>query len=240
MYKTKRRYQGEPVRTDPTTDPKENETAIHFTVGDRNAWISSYEASVVAGLLAHPDFKVEQLVLMRLERADSVVGVVGKIPVAALRIGPSRETSVHDQIVSAILKGRRPSGPEMPARKMLARNDRPAGKPRKTVPKVTVKGKPIQRVKRAKQALPKKRVPVQQLPLALSSKGNANNSRRHNQRAPQAKRAMKTATVTRKALTHKRSPIKTRAQTQMKPRQVRRPTKARAPSRGRTALRHRR
>lgn len=185
MYKTKRRYQGEPVRTDPSCDPKENETAIHFTVGDRNAWISSYEASVVAGLLAHPDFKVEQLVLMRLERADSVVGVVGKIPVAALRIGPSRRRSVHDQIVS-----------EMPAKKTLARNDKLASKSRKAGPRAMSKRKPTQGTKPAKPTLAKKRAPIQQLPLALGSKGNANNSRKHNEKSPQAMRQVRRSAKT--------------------------------------------
>lgn len=133
MYKTKRRYQGEPVRTDPTCDPKENETAIHFTCGDRDAWISSHEASVVTGLLAHPDFKIKVLTLMRIKRKDSVIGVVGKLPVAALSIGPARETSMHDQIVSATLQNVHSSGHETPARRLHAPK---AGSQRKAGPSV--------------------------------------------------------------------------------------------------------
>lgn len=129
MYKTKRKYQGEPIRTDPTCDPKENETAIHFNGGDRLAWVSSYEEAVVSGLLAHPDFKISELILMRIERKDSVVGVVGKIPIAALRIGNSRDSNEHALVIPRILKDKLFSpvleeAPPKPVQKTLARPEK--------------------------------------------------------------------------------------------------------------------
>jgi hypothetical protein len=176
MYKTKRRYQGEPIRTDPTVDPKENETAIHFNAGDRSAWISSYESDVIAGLLTHPDFKIEELVLMRLERQDSVVGVVGRIPLAALRIGPSRQTGAHDQIIPLIRRERLSVNDKSSVKMARShRRDRSAPKPkdrgRKAAAKASPKSKLAKVVLRRKRVLPKKKSPSnRQLPLALHSR----------------------------------------------------------------------
>lgn len=99
-YTIKRKYQGQPICLDPTIQPKENETGIHFTGGDRHAWVSSYEPAVVAGLLQHKQFKVEQLVTMMIGRCEYVVGVVGRVPIAALRIGQPRKSSRHELIIS--------------------------------------------------------------------------------------------------------------------------------------------
>ncbi len=179
MYKTKRKYQGEPIRTDPTCDPKENETAIHFSGGDRLAWVSSYEEAVVSGLLAHPDFKIIELVLMRIERKDSVVGVVGKIPVGALRIGNSRESNEHTLVIPPILKDKlfSPAIEEEPksAQKTPARN----GKNEKT-----------QKREKAKLPLltPKPSTKTKEKELSLSKSANGKTSDKK-----QTKRATKTA-----------------------------------------------
>ncbi len=100
IYKTRKRYRGEPICADPTADPRENETALHFAAGDRRLWISSYEPTVVSGLLAHPDFQVEQLVLMSVNGRECVVGVVGRLPVGALSLGRARESDSHELIVA--------------------------------------------------------------------------------------------------------------------------------------------
>ncbi len=100
-YIIKKKYQGQPVCLDPTTHPKENETGIHFTGGDRSVWISSYEPVIVQGLLKHKYFKIEQLVLMKIGREECVVGVVGKFPVGALQIGKRRPSDKHELIVSS-------------------------------------------------------------------------------------------------------------------------------------------
>jgi hypothetical protein len=175
MYKTKRRYQGEPVRTDPTVDPKENETAIHFNAGDRSAWIISYESDVIAGLLTHPDFKIEELVLMRLERQDSVVGVVGRIPLAALRIGPSRQTSAHDQIVPPLRRGPfspndKPSGEKARSHRRDRSTLKPKDERRKAATKVSLKLKRARVAQRPKRLPPKKSPASRQLPLSLHAK----------------------------------------------------------------------
>jgi len=98
-YQIKKKYQGQPICLDPTTHPKENETGIHFTGGDRHAWISSYEPPVVAGLLQLKHFKVEQLVTMMIDGSECVVGVVGRVPIGALRIGKPRDSARHELIV---------------------------------------------------------------------------------------------------------------------------------------------
>lgn len=100
MYKTRKRYRGEPICADPTADPRENETALHFTAGDRRFWVSSYEPTVVAGLLAHPDFQIGHLVVMEADGRECVVGVVGKLPVGALSLGQARQSDSHELIVS--------------------------------------------------------------------------------------------------------------------------------------------
>lgn len=100
IYKTRKRYGGEPICADPTADPRENETALHFTAGDRRLWISSYEPTVVAGLLAHPDFQIEHLVFMKANGRECVVGVVGKLPVGALSLGRARKSDSHELVVS--------------------------------------------------------------------------------------------------------------------------------------------
>lgn len=97
-YTTRKRYRGEPICADPTADPRENETALHFTMGDRRLWISSYEPVVIAGLLAHPDFQIGHLVLMRANGRECVVGVVGKLPVGVLSIGRARKSDSHELI----------------------------------------------------------------------------------------------------------------------------------------------
>ncbi len=99
-YTIKRKYQGQPICLDPTTHPKENETGIHFTGGDRHAWVSSYEPAVVEGLLQHRHFRVEQLITMQIDGSECVVGVVGRVPIGALRIGQPRDTDRHEFIVS--------------------------------------------------------------------------------------------------------------------------------------------
>lgn len=104
IYKTRKRYRGEPICTDPTADPRENETALHFTSGDRRLWISSYEPTVIAGLLAHPDFQIEHLIFMQANGRESVVGVIGKLPVGALSIGRTRQSDSHELIIKTHLR----------------------------------------------------------------------------------------------------------------------------------------
>ena len=104
IYKTRRRYQGEPICADPTADPRENETALHFTAGDRRLWVSSYEPTVVSGLLAHPDFQIGHLVFMQVNGRECVVGVVGRLPVGALSLGRARKSDSHEFIIRAHLK----------------------------------------------------------------------------------------------------------------------------------------
>lgn len=100
IYKTRRRYRGEPICADPTVDPKENETALHFSAGDRHLWISSYEPAIVSRLLGHPDFRIGHLVLMNTNGRECVVGVVGKLPIGALSIGRRRASDSHEFIVA--------------------------------------------------------------------------------------------------------------------------------------------
>ncbi len=100
IYKTRRRYRGEPICADPTADPRENETALHFTVGDRRFWISSYEPAIVSGLLAHPDFQIGHLIFMQVNGRECVVGVVGRLPVGVLSLGRARKSDKHELIVS--------------------------------------------------------------------------------------------------------------------------------------------
>lgn len=109
MYKTKRRYKDEPVRPDPTVDPTENETAIYFMSADRHAWISSYEPVIVERLLHHPNFKIEQLITMQIEKQECVVGVIGKLPVGAVRIRPATSADSHELVVQ--VPGYRPAKP---------------------------------------------------------------------------------------------------------------------------------
>ncbi|OGF52869.1 MAG: hypothetical protein A2Z21_04210 [Candidatus Fraserbacteria bacterium RBG_16_55_9] len=99
-YTIKRKYKGQPICLDPTIPPKENETGIHFMGRDRHAWISSYEPAIVANLLQHKHFKVEQLVTMVVNGCECVVGVVGRVPIGALRIGQPRDSDRHELIVS--------------------------------------------------------------------------------------------------------------------------------------------
>lgn len=98
-YEVKRRYDGQPICADPTADPKENETGIHFTGGDRLAWVSSYEPAVVESLLNHKHFRLSELVTLTVNGQECVVGVMGRIPIGALRIGRRRASDRHDLVV---------------------------------------------------------------------------------------------------------------------------------------------
>ncbi len=98
-YRTKARYDGEPIRLDPTANPKENETGIHFTAGDQLAWINSYEPTVVDGLLQHRHFRVHEVVTLEIDGRACVVGVSGRIPIGSLRIGRRRASDRHDLVV---------------------------------------------------------------------------------------------------------------------------------------------
>ncbi len=109
LYRTKRRYNGEPVRPDPTVDPSENETGIYFTSADRYAQISSYEPVIVEGLLRHPNFKIEQLITMQIEEQECVVGVIGKLPIGAVRLGRAIAKDNHELVVQ--VPGYRPAKP---------------------------------------------------------------------------------------------------------------------------------
>jgi len=106
VYKTKRRYKGEPVRPDPTVDPTENETGIYFTSADCHARISSYEPVIVERLLHHPNFKIEQLITMQIEKQECVVGVIGRLPIGAVRLRPAASTNNHELVVQ--IPGYRP------------------------------------------------------------------------------------------------------------------------------------
>ena len=98
-YVIRQKYEGQPICSDPTAQPKENETGIHFSMGERLAWISTYEPALIEGLVNHKHFKVDQLITMRIKRRECVVGIVGKIPIGALRIGKKRASDRHDLIV---------------------------------------------------------------------------------------------------------------------------------------------
>ncbi|MCX8102985.1 MAG: hypothetical protein N3E42_00870 [Candidatus Bipolaricaulota bacterium] len=111
IYKTRKRYRGEPICADPTADPRENETALHFTAGDRRIWVSSYEPTVIAGLLAHPDFQTEYLICMQTNGRECVVGVVGRLPVGALSIGRARPSDSHELIVSRKARAQKAGSP---------------------------------------------------------------------------------------------------------------------------------
>jgi len=100
-YEVKRRYDGQPVCADPTADPKENETGIHFTGGDRLAWISSYEPAVIEKLLKHKHFRLSEIITLQIDKQECVVGVTGRIPIGSLRIGRRRSSDRHDLIVRA-------------------------------------------------------------------------------------------------------------------------------------------
>ena len=99
-YQSRSRYDGQPVCADPTADPKENETGIHFAGGDRLAWISSYEPAVINGLLKHKHFRLSEVITLHIDKQECVVGVTGRIPIGALRIGRRRASDRHDLIVS--------------------------------------------------------------------------------------------------------------------------------------------
>jgi len=100
-YIIKKKYEGQPICSDPSAQAKENETGIHFSMGERMAWISSYEPAVIEGLVNHKHFKLEKLILMKIKRRECVVGIVGKIPIGSLRIGNKRASDRHDLIINA-------------------------------------------------------------------------------------------------------------------------------------------
>lgn len=101
-YKTRKRYRGEPICLDSTVTPRENETAFHFSALDRRLWISSYEPAIVTGLLGLKEFKVDQLIFMRIDGQDCVVGVIGRLPIGALAIGRARTSDGHALIFKGI------------------------------------------------------------------------------------------------------------------------------------------
>ncbi|MFN4218873.1 MAG: hypothetical protein ACK4HB_06310, partial [Candidatus Bipolaricaulia bacterium] len=70
-------------------------------------WISSYEPTVVSGLLAHPDFQIEHMICMLVNGRECVVGVVGKLPVGALSLGRARQSDSHELIVSGRARAQR-------------------------------------------------------------------------------------------------------------------------------------
>lgn len=99
-YAIKKKYEGQPICADPSTITKENETGIHFSTGERYAWVSSYEPAIVEGLLQHKHFKIEELITMKVDSCECVVGVVGRVPIGSLKIGKKRATDKHGEIVS--------------------------------------------------------------------------------------------------------------------------------------------
>lgn len=99
-YGIEKKYQGQPICADPTASPKENETGIHFTGGDRLAWISSYEPSVIEGLLKHKHFRLEHLITREIQQCECVVGIIGRVPIGTLRIGRRRDSDRHSSIVA--------------------------------------------------------------------------------------------------------------------------------------------
>lgn len=99
-YVIKKKYEGQPICADPSTNPKENETGIHFSTGERSAWVSSYEPTVVEGLLQHNHFKIEELITVIIGKSECVVGVVGRLPIGSLNIGKKRSSDRHDLIVN--------------------------------------------------------------------------------------------------------------------------------------------
>lgn len=123
-YKTRKRYRSEPICADPTVDPRENETAFYFSMTDRRLWVSSYEPAIIRGLLVHRDFKIEQLILMRIDGKDSVVGVIGRLPIGALSIGRARASAGHDLVFRDALSSSARAPSRTPKRKKRAKSSR--------------------------------------------------------------------------------------------------------------------
>ncbi len=184
IYKTRKRYRGEPICADPTADPHENETALHFTAGDRRLWISSYEPTVVAGLLAHPDFQIGHLVLMKADGRECVVGVVGKLPVGALSLGRARKSDSHELVVPG--KSRLPVVPVAEPKEASVTN-RPRKRASPTKDQLELPLKQVKQVKQKRRQssgkrTPKKRTGARSNSRKLSTKAKQPHKKRRRMR----------------------------------------------------------
>lgn len=156
MYKTKRRYKGEPVRPDPTVDPTENETGIYFTSADRSAWVSSYEPLIVERLLHHPNFKVEQLITMQIEKQECIVGVIGRLPIGAVRLGRATTKDNHELVVQVPgYRSLKPAQVNTQVSAGQAKRELPLNLPAKAIKaKPQPPSKPVEAKQKQKQARP--------------------------------------------------------------------------------------
>jgi|APHM01.1.fsa_nt_gi hypothetical protein len=99
------------VREDPELTPEEKETSFHFTKRDDDVRVFTAEAGLTRRLLSYREFNPDTLLLKdggevesveHVDTAeDTVVGVLGYIPIGAFKIrSSSRVTSSHAAVLS--------------------------------------------------------------------------------------------------------------------------------------------
>lgn len=98
---------------DPRREPHEKETALHLDGAEDHFSVTSFKKSVYEKLLQHPEFDVECVnvvdedgwqssveSLNAVGESESVIGVVGMLPVGCLSIGTARASDSHSGIVT--------------------------------------------------------------------------------------------------------------------------------------------
>lgn len=97
---------------DPRRSPVEKETAIYMDGEATHFEITSFRKVVFAKLFHRPAFQIKSLYLLgedgqyrtvdsrnKITDSDTVIGLVGRLPVGALTVGTPRTSNSHADIV---------------------------------------------------------------------------------------------------------------------------------------------
>lgn len=99
---------------DPYRLPQEKETGFHLKGDEEYISVTSFKKVVYGKLLRRPDFDVCHITIRDVDGREStvdslkealsdstgqIIGVSGKLPVGALKIGKPRNSNSHAQIV---------------------------------------------------------------------------------------------------------------------------------------------
>jgi len=91
------------VAADPKLRPEEKETCLHILGDAQWADVFTRHPSAVKGLLALPEFEVEEQCTRTIRGKEVIVGVKGRLPLGSLKIGRPR----RDQRLSRVFPQRR-------------------------------------------------------------------------------------------------------------------------------------
>jgi len=88
------------VMADPNLRPEEKETALHVLGNSKRLEIHTLHPTAVRGLLAQPEFEVDEVFTKTIKGEEVIVGIKGTLPIGSLKIGRPRSVAHLSRVFS--------------------------------------------------------------------------------------------------------------------------------------------